>query len=362
MKRIILIILLLLVTFLTAPAIKLGVLKDVLKPESICVWGDELYVVEGATIHCFSLTDLKPIKTFGKAGEGPGEMRILPFWPIQITLTQDCVFAENMDKFIFFSKQGNLINEQKKMKRLFKVLPVKENYAARTFPFEGNDKKQYEALKLLNKKMEDEKELFRQSVPVLDREGTVKMFPDSMNFCVYGDNIFVERSTEGFRIDVFDSQGNKLYEIKKPYEKTLVTEEYKKTAEASLKESLLHKKVGVFVPFHIMESGWDAFKKWALLDYPEYLPPIRDFLVKNDKIYVQTYVQQKGQEQYVILDLKGEILKTVNLPRIKNASVFVYNTLGIGLRFYDFEKDRFIYIEENEDLEEWEVYVVPVEI
>jgi hypothetical protein len=45
---------------------------------------------------------------------------------------------------------------------------------------------------------------------------------------------------------------------------------------------------------------------------------------------------------------------------VEGAVVFVYKTLGVVLRFYDFHKDRFIYIQENQDTEEWHVHVLPL--
>jgi hypothetical protein len=97
-------------------------LTGVLEPESIRVSGNELYVVEGAAIFVYSLKDLSLIRKFGKKGEGPGELKVFPFWPNSITVWPGYIFAEGLDKFIFFSKEGKLIKEHKKIKRFLKVL------------------------------------------------------------------------------------------------------------------------------------------------------------------------------------------------------------------------------------------------
>ena len=340
----------------------LGNLTGVLQPESIQVDGDELYVVEKARIFVYSLKNLQLLRKFGREGDGPGELKVFPFWPNSITILPDSIFAEGLYKFIYFSKEGQLIKEQKKSQRLFKLLPVGKNIVARTFPFEGDDKKQYMAIKVLNPQLKEIKELYREPVHMLNTEGLITMIPDSANFCVYDEKIFIEESPGGFVIEVFDSEGKKLYDIKKNDEKTRVTEDYKKTAMEYLKESFLRKKVTVFVPINVVESGWDAFRKWAKLVYPDYLPPIQDIVVDSGKIYAQTYKRQGDKEEFVIMDLKGNILDKVYLPRMKNHAVYDYQMLGIGVRFYAISNNRFIYLNENEDTEEWEVHMTAIKL
>jgi len=212
MRKLILLVLLLLFTYMVMGT-NLGILNEVLEPESIQVYGNELYVVEGAVIFVYSLDDLSLIRKFGKKGEGPGELKAFPFWPNSITVWPDHIFAEGLDKFIFFSKEGKLIKEHKKIKRFMKVLPVGKNVVVKTFPFQGKDQKYYNAIKVLNTEMEEIKELYRQKVLMLEAEGSITMIPESINFCVYDNKIFVEESPKGFFIEIFDCEGKKLYQI-----------------------------------------------------------------------------------------------------------------------------------------------------
>lgn len=70
MRKIILILMFVLIS-LTLESKKLGPLPDLMKPESITVHGNELYIVEGAIIHVYSTVDLKLQRKFGKRGPGP---------------------------------------------------------------------------------------------------------------------------------------------------------------------------------------------------------------------------------------------------------------------------------------------------
>lgn len=360
MKKVMFLVILSLLMVSFVLAANLGTLEEVLVPEMIRVSGNELYVLEGAAIYVYSLKDLTLLRKFGKKGEGPGELKIMAAFPNNFTVYPDYVFVQGFDKVIFFSKQGNVIRERRFSLKL-KILPVKEKFVVNTFPFKGRDGKTYGAIKLFDSKMNEIKELYRQEfqVQIHRAENEIPVIPDAINFLVYDDKIFIEESPGGFLIEVFDAGGKKLYQIEKKYEKTPVTEKYKTLAFNHLREDFLQKKVNLFVPFHIMEGGWNEFKKWAILIYPDFLPPIRDLFINNNKIYIQTFKRQANKQEFIIMDIKGKTLKTLHLPVVKN-STFAAEMSGLGLKFCAINKDRFIYLGENQEEEEWEVHVVDI--
>jgi hypothetical protein len=349
---------LLMVSFVWAA--NLGTLEEVLVPEMIQVSGDELYVLEGATIYVYSLKDLKLLHKFGQKGEGPGELKIMAAFQNSFTVYPDYVFVQGFDKVIFFTKQGKLMREQR-FNMITKILPLKEKFVIKTFPFEDKNGKTYWAIKLCDSEIKEIKELYRQEFPIQFQKAAhaIPMIADALNFRVYDEKIFIEESPKGFLIEVFDFNGKKVYQIEKKHENMKVPEEYKKMVENHLKEDFLHKKVNLFVPFHIMEAGWDEFKKWATLIYPDFLPPIRDLYIDNNKIYVQTFQRQDNKQEYIIMDLKGNTIKKVYLPVVQSPT-FASDMVGLGLKFYAIDKDRFIYLVENQEEEEWDVHVVDI--
>jgi len=74
-----------------------GTLEGVLVPEMIQVSGDELYVLEGATIYVYSLKDLKLLCKFGQKGEGPGELKIMEAFPNNFSK----FYAIDKDRFVY---------------------------------------------------------------------------------------------------------------------------------------------------------------------------------------------------------------------------------------------------------------------
>lgn len=338
---------------------RLGNISEVLKPDSIRVSGDELYVAQGAKVFVYSLKDFRLIRQFGKAGEGPGELKESFFWASAVTVTGDTLFVQGLDKFIYFSKEGKVRKERRKNMRYIKVQPVGKNFLARIFMFQEKNGIRYTSLNILGPDLKKIKEIYREPLHMVNEPGKTPMPPDTANFCVWGDKIFLEKNTGEFVIEIFDSSGNRLYEIKKEAAKIPFTANDKKMAMDYIKESFSRKRLTFFVPVQVGQGGWEAFKKWCKPLYPEYYPPIRDILVNNGKIYTRTYKRKGNKDQYIIMDLKGKTLKETFLPEIKDFN-YDFRMMGMNIRMYDIDNGRLIYLLENEDTEEWDVHMIKI--
>ena len=104
---------------------------------------------------------------------------------------------------------------------------------------------------------------------------------------------------------------------------------------------------------------WETFKKKNKFLYPESFPAIRDFVISDNRIYVQTYKKQNNEEEYVIMDLKGNILKRVFLPNVQKPG-FVERMMGIGIKYYSIQSEKLYYLFENKDAEDWELHVTDI--
>ena len=325
---------------------KIGVLTEILKPEGIEVTGQRLYVVEGASFFAYDLDNQTLIKKFGKKGEGPGELSTVLTFPNNIRIVNDKIMTEGFNKIIFFSKDFKLLKELKK-KEIFihKITPIKENFVAVRMSAEKN--KIIFKLLLLDPEMNVIKELYKQES--LDRKKEIIMIRDTIHFAVYKDKIYVEESDKGFLIEVFDSKGNRLYEIKKNIAAPKITEKDKKAIFNNLTEDNL---IAVIAR---REGGWDKFAKAGTFTYPAVFPHIRDIKITDDKIYVSTFEQKDNKEKYMIMDLKGNIIGTSYMP-VTGQSSFSARSIGKDNRFYGIAGNKFYYLVENEDEEMWELH------
>ena len=172
------------------------------------------------------------------------------------------------------------------------------------------------------------------------------MIPDIIHFKTLGNKVFIEKSREGFLIDVFDSNGEKLYQIEKSVNKIKVTKEDEVKIMNKFKNDPLIKQI-----------GFENFKRMGKMIFPEFFPVIGGIKVANKKIYVRTYKNVKGKEEYIVMDLKGKILKRIYLPIVDNAPIMVYL---MGVKYYLIYNDKFYYIRENENNEEWKRYITEI--
>ena len=335
---------------LTLESRKLGNLPDLMKPESIMVQENDLYVVEGATIHVYSIADLKPRRTFGKQGQGPGELTVGPGYSNKITVFKDHLVAECRDKLIFFSRDGKFRKEIRKSSfTIMQSIPVGKNYAVSKLTPADDGQRMYHSVCLFDSNMKEIKELYRMKFMQQGQppKAELNMLFDSPGLQIFDNKIFVEESSDGFIIDVFDENGNKLYRIQREFEKKKISDSYKENLLEQIKDDAIVKALG----------GWDSFRNLFKLHFPDTFPAIRNIEVSGNRIYAQTYNQKDNREECLIMDLRGKILKRVFLPKFKNISV-VGSILGTKL--HAIQNDMLYYLSENEDTEEWEFHGVQI--
>jgi hypothetical protein len=326
---------------------RIGTLPQVLKPVGAAVDEDSLYVVEGATVSVYSLKDLRFVRKFGREGEGPGELKNTPFYVNKLVVLPGNIMLEGLDKIIFFSKQGKLEKEIKKKSLLIvQTLPIKNNFVVCRHRREKDPDVAYNCITLHNQDMEEIKDLycmkhFDQGRPP---SSEMDMLMDIPGFKVYDDKIFIEESPKGFVIEVFDSQGSKLSQIDKSYEKIKLSDSHKNEILDRFKSDPLIKRGG----------GWEQFKKTTKMIFPDTFPAIKNFEIANGRLYIQTYKMVEGKAEYVVTDLKGKLIKKAYLPRFQPPSLLAD---ALGIKLHAIQKDKLYYLKENEENEIWELHV-----
>jgi hypothetical protein len=323
----------------------MGSLPGVMKPSSINVYGDELYILESGVILVYSLKDLKLIRKFGRKGDGPGELQVIPTYSNKLTAYPQYILVETFARLIYFSKDGTLQKEiKKKSPFYFKTIPIGNNFVINKF--KQDQKVFYNCLSLFDAEMNEIKEIYSQehfqqgAVPAIKLD----MLLEIALFEVVDDKIFVEESPKGFIIQVYDSKGNKLYRIEKEYEKVKVTDAYENEMMERFKED----------PSIKAQGGYEQIKNIFKPRFPKIFPAIQGLYVSNKKIYVQTYKVKKNKEEYVIMDLKGNIIKRVYIHKFDNVTLMGKIQ---GTKLHTIHNDKLYYLLESEDEEEWELHI-----
>ncbi len=332
MKKIILLILIILISLYSYGKVA-AAFEEVSKPQMMAVSGDYLLITEGSTIFIYSTKDFSFIKKFGKPGEGPREFKISPFGPPMIAyFYEGNIFVSSDSKVSYFTPRGEFIKEIRVPP--FSVFrPFKEVFVA-TGSAVNDDKQTVLTINLHNSKMEKLKELYKSDMSI----GPNASFSYPINqfsYEPYGDKLFLVRGKDGFVIDVLSISGEKLYTIKKDFEKIKVTQDYKDKTIKSFKTDPNFKQF------------FEFFKQ--RIKFKQHYPAIQDLRVTNDRIHVITFKKKGSETECIILDLKGKELKRVYVP---------YPELH-GMDYmpeYDIYKSTFYILIENEDEETWELH------
>jgi len=332
------------------PAKKLAVLKGIMKPSIIDIYQDRLFVMDADKILVFSLKDLKLLNSFGKKGEGPGEYKTVLNMPLRLQAHKEFLLVESIDKLLYFTSEGKYLREKRKLPLLGLVTPIGKNYVARRIVQPQDGSLSTTTVKIYNQDLEEIKELYRQD---FIQQGAfpnlhLDMGKDFLLYRVADNKIFVEQSKKGFVIEVFDFQGKKLYEINKTFKKLPITASHKK-------QILKDIEMDPQIQRQLTQFGfkWNEFSKNFHFDFPAHFPPINTMDIDNNKIYVTTFRTKDNKDEYIIMDLKGKVLKKTFVPRTAKQWVMA---VMMGVRLETIHNNKIYYIQENED-EDWELLV-----
>lgn len=324
-------------------------LKQILKPDSLLVSNEYVYILEGPKCHIYMEKDNKIIRVIGKPGAGPGEVKLGPGFPLNSGLLNDGnIYLEGMSKIILYSKKGDYLKEIRKKGRIFKSSPLGENFVGVRFTSDKESKKNYLSLALFNKDYAFQKELLKHEI--LDNDTDIEMIVDSIHYSVYKNKIYIEDSTKGFCISVYNQEGKEINKIKKDVSFI----ELNKIAKRWLLNSF---KNDDFIKMMVKrDGGWKRFEKKMKFIYPKHFPAIQDIYVANERIYVLTFASNRDntKEKFIIMDLKGKILKESFLP-VPIKSNYLSKMMGKDNKFYGFNKEFYYYLEEDEEDESFKL-------
>jgi glutaredoxin-related protein len=311
---------------------KLATFHDFVRPNTLAVDNDQLYVTDFPTVYIFSLENFTLRKKFGKKGEGPREFLS---WIPAIQVKDNHIIVNSVGKISYFSRNGEFIREVKaKLGRNFK--PLGDKFVS--YGYLSDNKVQYQTVNIYDSGLNKIKEIFREKFWNQFWEGknmdvvNVKGFI----FRIQDEKIIV--NTEDGTLNIYDAEGNKVRTISHKYEKRAITAEDK---EKYFEYYKVHPQYKTY---------YDIIK--PRITFPSYFPPIRLFDAADSKIYVMTYREKDGKREFYIFDMEGKLLKHRYLP-LKDLDV--ENPYP-----YTFKDGKLYQLMENDD-EAWELHVTAID-
>lgn len=309
-------------------------LPELLKPDSITLDRDQIYIGERTSIYIYDLKNFKLKKKFGKEGEGPREFRLDTMRGVEqliIDVRTENIIVNSMGKVSFFKKDGTYKSELKchDQSRAFKVLGP--GFAAQGGMTLENGNR-YRAVNIYDSKLNKLKEVFKVKHH-FQRDSGLRMFETSYRMATYDNKLFVAWERD-FNIQVFDAGGKKLFNLNRDYEKIKVTEKDKQNVIDFFKTNPRYKELFVMLR--------------PLLKFPTHFAALLDMKVSDGKVYAITFKKEDKGFECFIFDTNGKFLERTILP-LKQMDDFISQP-------YTIKNGKFYQLVENED-ETWELHI-----
>jgi hypothetical protein len=310
-------------------------LPDLINPDGIQADRHQLYITEQHSIYIYSLKDFKLTKKFGKSGEGPQEFKVSRFseGKIYLHLEPEVLLVNSLKKISYFTKQGDFIKEIRTVSGS-RFIPIGSGFAA--YGFVTENRVGYRAVNLHGRDLKKIKELYKEEVGAMGKDINPLTLMKPLLFYVCGGKLLIG-GKDGI-IYIFDGNGSPLYSIRPEYEPVPFSGEQQRKFELDFKT---HPR---------FNSLYEVVKKQ--LKYPGYFPLMRYFHAADQKVYVRTYREVKGESEFFIFTIEGKLLKRLMLPVKEKDALESYP--------YTIENGKFYQLVENEQTEEWELHKIDI--
>ncbi|MCK5005724.1 MAG: hypothetical protein KAS21_11570 [Candidatus Aminicenantes bacterium] len=308
---------------------------DILKPGSIVIEKDRMFVTEKAAIHIYDLNNSRLLKKFGKKGEGPGEF----LGVIKLHIVSGEIMVSSLGKVSYFSMDGKFIRDLRSPKTSGisgGFQPFNKGYIGTGTDMDKNEG--YRTINIYNSRLQKVKEVYRSSVGSRfdSLSGKRNFFKKAFSYKTFGSRIYIS-GEEGFIVRVFNSNGDSLFTIKRDYKRLKFKERDKRNFLNYLKANS---------PDYVYRSMQKR------LIFPEYYPVIFFLYADSSKIYIFTWKRSEEGLETFIYDPDGNFLGRRELPlHFMNPLLFSPFTIY---------KDKIYQLIEEEENEIWQLKITDI--
>ena len=310
-------------------------IEGLINPNSITVTEKEMIITQGHSFLIFNLKDMSLKKKFGKEGEGPREFKINSYMEkgLIIDLQPDTILVSSVGKLTFFNRNGEYLKEQKASHNFFgnRFLGFGKNFIGTGTSNSG--KTTFITLNIYDKNLNIIKEILKWKQPYQRGAGTEALSYGLISPRIYKNKLFTKDKSK-LSIYAYDKNGDKVQTIQYKYNKLKVPEKFKKKVINFYKTDPATK---------------DVFKHIIPLIFPEYYPAVKDFFVDNNKIFIITYKSQENKSEFIVLDMKGKLIKRIFLPLHSKDLLSYYP--------YTIYNGTLYQLKDNEETEEWDIHI-----
>ena len=267
------------------------------------------------------------LTSFAPKGQGPNEVQMPSFQKIN-TRDELPITDSGINTIKMFNTQGTIVKTIDLGVHIgfmgTMVYPLENgNYLIRRSLRGELEEKHYFVLSLFDPEFNAIKELDRFEVVQPIRADKVRLPMHVSVWCISKNKIYVGNEDNGYEIHVYDFLGNSVKKIRKAYQPSPVSDEFKQYVNAQIKDTP------------------SVFKK--KIYFPEHFPPFQCiFIDDKDYLYVITFEGgiESGENRVDIFDPEGVLVGKVSLDIFLNDPFF---TPGAPLDSWVTMKDNRLY-------------------
>lgn len=309
-----------------------GLLMD---KNQVYIWDNNL-----KKIFVYSRSDATLKTVMGGHGGGPGELQHLN----NVSLSETNIYACDYPRLTIFSKNGKLKKSIKGPTDGSGHLPFGDYFVGKKNPPPLKDKrKSREIFTLYDSHLDEVRDFFEvehRSYVIFKRPKMETLWARAhVKPVVYKDKLFIGSPEKRFFFAVFNQNGDKLYEIDRPFQKIKITPQHQQRyTDAIVKRAT--------------KAWWQATQRRITFVFPDYFPAYADFFIENDNLYVFTYPIGPDFD-LLTLDLRGNL---------KSKQSFSNENAAFMLKFQDgyFHNRTYYYLLDNPDTETWQLHALPL--
>jgi hypothetical protein len=302
------------------------------RPVGLEMDSHQLYILENARVHIYSLEDFTKITDFGRKGMGPGEFVTYPHVHITLDCTGDQLIVGSVRKVSFFSKGGRFIREVKARNLALKLIvldstPENEQYLGWSQRiYQGSN---YNIIAIFDRMLNIVQEVYRQRDPYQGPGRGYDMLTPTFSFEVVQDKIILPGPDDA-SVCVFDRNMHQLHRLRVKLDPLPVTEGFKKKMINFLKTN---------------PETREVFPRLKPIRFPGYFPVIKEFFADHGRIYVLTWNRIQNRNEFFIYRMDGEFIERLMVPMQYESELTIYPTLV---------KEGFLYqLVEDDESQEW---------
>lgn len=316
-------------------AVKLHTFPDMVSPSMFVMDDRYIYISDPRNpenkIYIYNRVDFKLVKALLRKGEGPQEV----IFPPNVSISAERINILAGNKIIFFSRNFEYIGEIRLTSPESSIAPLKNNFVISHLEGKETVMNEFYTLYCIqDNRLKMIKDLAQLPLDMDELKDNLIAFANLM--VSWKDKVFIA-SQNGFRIDVFDENGNKIHTIEKELDKIKAKTKH---WEREIEEFKVR-----FGKLFIASNMEQTLRQKKRL---KFLPGIKYMYAGENQLYLQTYDIRGDEDKYIIMDFKGNIIETRWLPK----------TYGKKRCFFD---NRFYFFRENEDGKGWEFHKIELE-